>query len=383
MIRFILSAILILMTTPCLADVALNRKMGVQPVSAQFGWGVTVSSTAITINDAMVYGTSGSAVGYRFTAPVGQTSASLAAHVRMTAKTGAPTSITGYLYRGAQGSEDPDRPETGGSPVCTTSVVDADVVAAPDWLSFSAASCTIVQGQVYWFIVANTTGTPASNNISLLTRPQNFAIGSRMLAYSTTTGWSTDPTVQSASTEAPIVLKFSDGTLMGNPYVVATAHASNTNDRGCRWQYDEDMEIAGVLNPQTFIGTGDIKVYQGSTLLDTISYDRTLNQRAGVIYFTNVITFSGGTPYDVIIDPSGNNSSASMLTAGTAPPTDVSNAMYSQMWYVDGATPGSYTATQGATCGLVLIPNNIPAVAGSGSINTFNGNNSISGMTIN
>ena len=347
----------------------LSNEMGQGPMASWLGNTASVSSTNTDLNAAFVFNTSGTALGIRFTSPVTQSSGSLTIYLYLAAKTGTPTNTQMDIYPGPSGADDPQRPGSTGV-LCTVTSVDLSGVSAPAWATYSATGCTLTAGNTYWAVFSNNTATPASNYPSFRNRGLNGLIGYRLSGWSTTNGFTTDPSlVGSTTTEFPAVFKFNDGTLMGQPYVVSTTHASNANDRGVRFRFSQKMKFAGLYAANIKTSATNMKVYNGSTLVDNITIDLSLlnNFASQAFFFSTPLTFEANTDYDIVFTGGAAATSFPMITAGTSPPADVTACTYTNQSYVDGTTPGSYTITSNATGSIILIPDSFVANSATGT----------------
>ncbi len=362
--KFLIIILFFALVTPVNAAGVLNPKMGVQAPFTSFGSTVSLSATTFAVDGSWNFGVAGSkALLYRFTSPVQQVSGNLTCYVYATAKTGSPTGQEMVLYTGPNfGADDAQRPNS--TAVATSTNVDVSALTLPGWIEYDFTGVTLATS-TYFAAITNTTATPASNFVTYFVRPQNFLNGFRVSVYSTTDGLTTDPVLQSSSTEPPIVCKFNDGTLMGNPYVSTVTLTSNTNYRGMRFQYDANVEVAGFIQAFSTTLVGTWYLYQGANLIETIIPDRYQLNNNSAIFFSSPRTFTGGVPYDIVWKPISSTSIGTGASTGVSPPADVSAATFSQMGTLNGATPGSFTYTQGDFTGIVLLPNNIPAASGS------------------
>lgn len=341
---------------------------GRMPGSLVAGMDDIGSVTSTTLNAAFNFGASGAAAGVLFSSPVEQTNGTLDFYAYCSAKTGSPTDSVAILYRTQVASNDPDRPFPIAIATSTSVDVNANCTSA-SWLQYSFTGVTLYSGTHYFALVTNTTATPASNNFAIVTRgavdgyiPQN--IYSFMSARTTTDGFTTDP---GGVTSFPGVLKFNDGSLMGIPWVATEAHASNSNYRGNGYVFDEDVTVSCADFTDTASGGLDtIAIYQGASTVYSTTTNYEFQQRVGVRCFPQK-TLTGGSRYDVVAryNPS---SAGSIATMGNFPPADVRN-VNTNIFYVDGATPGSFTATTTKIMyGLLFLDNNpaIPASGGGG-----------------
>lgn len=322
----------------------------------------SVSGTTFALNTAFVPSGSGNAIGYRFTAPLSQTSASFTLYMYMTAISGSPTAVRMDLYNGPSSSQNVNRPDPSAA-LSSTGNVDVSAQPTASWTTFTIASASLVQGATYWAIIYNATATPASNFPTYMVRGFQTAFTSRYIIASTTAGFSTDsPTVYGS--DAPVVTKFSDGTIVGMPGVRSVSHASNTNDRGMRFNYPYSVRVNGVYCGAANTSVSNIKVFQGVTeVASTPTMDFTQRSQGSTNYFTSPIVFSANTNYDVVMRVSASATAGPRIDAGDGIPADISSSFPSFVKYIDG-TPGSFTTSYGWT-GMWLLYDEI-LVTGTG-----------------
>jgi hypothetical protein len=348
----------------------LHNAMGVQSTFLFLGGTGSVSTTNLDIDSNFSFGVSGDAFLVRFNTPVAQTSGNLTVYAYLVTKTGSPTSVTCAIYAGSSGADDAQRPN---STVVATVTNDLSAASNATWQTFSLTGVTLTQGATYWVIITNGTGTPGSNFPQFRVRSLNLWTSNRMPGYITADGVATDPSLQGAAADGPIVIKFDDNSLMGNPYVVTTAHANNQNDRGQRFKFDADVDFAGFIdmNMLPAAATGTFDLYQGASLLESITLDRSQANNAGVVWFSQIRRFTAGVAYDLVWNPTSNTTIGLYVNAGASAPADVDACLLQNFSYVDGATPGSYTATVGAITSLILMPDNLVAAAAGGGTGFF------------
>lgn len=363
--------VLLFVLLPALAHGAISSKMGSSPITAERG-AIAASlgggTFALDSDPAFVNATSGDAIGLRFSAPVGQTNAALTVYAFLTAETGSATDVRCAVFAGPSGAMDAQRPSTDAA-LATSAACDVSSQAANTWSTFSISSVSLTAGATYWLVIYNATASPASNYPTYMTRGWAGPI-TRFNAVTTTDGWAASDGTAVAN-DAPIVIKFSDGSLIGNPFVVSTQHASNANDRGNRYTFDAAVVVSGVYTILNNTLTTAIKVYQGASEVASVTLDRAqLNTTGFAIYFNAPVTFAAGTAYDVVVDPSGSTNVGGRISAGTSAPADVLSCMPAGLTAIGGATPGSYSTEEGFYA-IFLIVDNIPAAAGGGGQRSY------------
>lgn len=365
MIKKLISAIVLsfYLSTHVYAASVLSSTSGASSIDQNLGNSGSVSSSSFAIDSALVKGTSGDAYSVKFEAPVSQTSAAFDVYLYLVSETGAPTSVSMDLYAGPSGAMDDDRPSTDAA-ICSATALNLDGVAANTWIDFSFSSCTLTVGLTYWIVVSNTTGTPASNYPTIFTRGLNGLTNLRMGSYTTTNGYSTDPTSIAGGTDAPAVLKFSAGTIMGNPYVLASSHASNQNDRGVRYTFPKARQFCGFISSIASSVNYTYKLYRGATLLDTITIDLNKAVNTGYFAFTTPVVFEAGVSYDLVLDVNANTTALQRINTNSSD-ANILAATFSTQAYVDGTTPGSYSVTENSTDAFRLIENDMAYINNS------------------
>lgn len=353
-----------------------------QPVLAIDGpWGMAYGSFLLGVQDlgsaastvldvAFVHDSAGDLAGIKFSSPVNQTAGDMTLYVYCTADTGSPTNSEAIILAGPDGADDDDQPDAGAAALATSANVDATGCDTPEWLTYTFTdSVTLVAGNTYFLGVINTTATPASNNFSVQHRGAlDGFIGNTtnlqwMSALVTADGFTTDPTV---SLGPAMVVKFDNGDLWGNPFVTATAHASNSNWRGTRFVVNEDIVIScaswGVITSVV----ADYRIYQGSTQILSITADRHSENNTSAACFPP-ITLTGGLPYDFVMNTTGASTAGQIYGMGTTPPADVLS-IAPNMVTVDGATPGSFSEVANTVMlDFMMLDDNPAQAAGGGN----------------
>lgn len=337
------------------------------------GHGAASAGLTIALNVAFVYETSGNCGGVRFISPVSQTNGALTVYfVNSAAVTGTPSDIRCAVFDGSAGTDDPDRPKSGaGAIIATSSATDmTGYSTAKTWATFAFASVTLVAGQTYFLLCDNRTGTPGSHYPTLLLGLSGVGpVGPASIRWlfhpqSSTDGITTDPSSPSANTGACVV-KFANGTLMGQPWVAATTHANNANTRGQRVRFSEDTVISGVRSEGSAAAAlwTAFKIYatDGTELLSA-TLDRFQVQVGGVVRFAPY-TLAAGVSYDLCYVFSGNSTIGQIGNTGAGSiPADVAACVPSWcLGYVDG-TPGSFTPDTTKVYGIVLLVDNHPLI---------------------
>jgi hypothetical protein len=319
-----------------------------------------------------VYDTSGDAMMCQFMAPEAQTSDTLTVYVFCDAVTGSPTDVRAAVYN-ANTSGDPDRPELGGSPLETTGAVDFSS-AAGSWVVFTFSSLSLVEGNTYFLVVDNRTGTPASNYPVIVYRPgldtpAGLTTLPRMFGTGfTANGFTSDPTRSNAL--GSCVVKLSSGALIGNPYVdnVVNSPWATSNDRGNRFTPSEDMVVSGAVIGANNSSAANFEISKadGTNVITQVMPWVSRQQSRGVVRFAP-LTLIGGTTYDFVITYDPSNAFGQGYYMGEAsPPADVLACRGPGVAMVYGNTPGSYTVDEKRAFAMGLLVDDFPAIAGGG-----------------
>lgn len=332
-------------------------------------------TNSANMDTALVVGTGGDAWFVRTQALRGQSSATLTLYAYCSAVTGSPTfEMEVYTTSGT----DAQRPATGGG---ISSSPNSVTPTASRWATFT---CTVsmTQDTQYFILIKNTHADPANNHAAFRYRGALDSwfpvtvVGSQGAINTTgftTDGFTTDPTVSSGAGGGPaFVLKYSDGTLQGNPYVTDdSAHANNQNDRGNRFTFTEDISVCGILSGAAgTVAVDELRVYTaaGASVINiATTVPGETNSGSG---FTNPVTLTGGVAYDVVAGFAANSATGVIYTMGEAEADLPADVLACRPWscaYVDGATPGSYTADPTKIVqGYGLFIDDFPAIAGGG-----------------
>lgn len=328
-------------------------------------------TNSINIDSALTVGTSGEAWFVRLQALRGQSSATLTLYAYCTAVTGTPD----FNLEVYSTSADAQR-------AAATAISSAPNTVNPTANTWDAYTCTVslTQDVQYFFCLANRSGDPTTNHAAFRTRGALDAVlvvlvanlVNRVFVVGTTTdGFTTDPTL--LDVQPACVIKYSDGTLQGNPYVVDdSAHASNQNNRGNRYTFTEDVSICGIMSG--ILGASAVDEYRIDTSagvsVKTIASSFGGEENSGM-GLCDPTTLSGGTTYDVTVGYASNSTTGTIYTMGETEgnvPTDVLACRPFSIAYVDGATPGSYTAdTSKVMLASGLLVGDFPAISAGGS----------------
>lgn len=326
--------------------------------------------TSFLVDSAFVFETSGDFVGTHLVAPIAFTS--IEVYFYCTADSGTTSSFNIQMRNGQGASGDVDRPETGGSTIGTPGTAVDCNGAANTWVGpFSITGITSTVGDDYFILLENLSGTPGTDNANFAIRAAMDGLGSSSTGamihgVSGTDGFmASDPTV--SASQFPGLVKFNDGSYIGNVYVEDGASSSGTNWRGNRITFDEDTVVSGlrIIASSGSLDGALVRLYEGSTQRATVTMNRVQAQRATIAPRFDAFTCVGGTAYDFVVQPASSSTviSAYDMGQGTIPADILAGGFY-QTTAVEGATPGSFTESTDKAFKVVVIIDSHPAVAG-------------------
>lgn len=228
---------------------------------------VGINARAVNLlNTAYTFGSAGTATGWGFVCPVSADLTEM--YFYQTAQAGAAGANVTVEIR----SDTSDRP---GATLHATQTIAR--VGGQKWnhVTFSSPF-TMTAGTIYHVSIHNSDGTPGTNTITVLCTmsvqsgagagywDMSGANRAYFPEHETTNGWSsaTFPTGVTVG-----ILKFSDGTIIGNPYTTGGASwTSNTRERGLLINsLPFDCEIYNVGVTSFTANYSGIKVYRDNT----------------------------------------------------------------------------------------------------------------------
>jgi hypothetical protein len=328
------------------------------------------TAASITLDSSSVFYTSGDCWYLRFISPVTQASANLDLYLYCTAVTGAPT-LKAALRAGPTGAEDDDRPSAGGSELATTASDVTPVVNT--WDLYRIASATLTEGNTYFILLYNTHATPDSNNAAIqysaaLDTPCNATLAQQVGFFRT--GYSNDTFATDGTLGGSVgcgVLKFADGTYLGNPYVADdSAHANNQNYRGMRITLPTTYCFCGISGPGNAAAISNVGIWStaGTQMVISSGFDRFLGSNFAGSFFAKT-KLPAGT-YDFLFKYSANATYGTIYTMGEAEgdlPADVLACRSFSGAYIDGANVGSLTIDTSKAFSISLWINDIPHIS--------------------
>jgi hypothetical protein len=196
----------------------------------------------------------------------------------------------------------------------------------------------------------------------------------------TANGFTSDPTVPVGQT--PMVLKFDDGSLMGNPYVADGSVVSGVNYRGNRVIPIADMTVSGIRFSGTagalFGPSSDIGIYQNGVSVTNANIDRAVATE-NLAHRFDPILLAAGVAYDVVLRPDVGNSTGLVYNMGGGTiPADVKDCKFEGTTLVSGAAVGSLTEDDEAIINFVVVIDGFESGGGGGSASVL-GQNGLSG----
>jgi hypothetical protein len=332
------------------------------------------TQAAYQVDSVYVFETSGEAWLVRFASPIAQSNGSITLYVYNNAMTGTPT-YKAEVRNGPSGANDPDRPESGGSVLGTSSDFSP---TASRWSAVTITGITTVINGIYYIVIYNTHATPASNYCSFVyrgaadynnsTATGNFYEGGQFQTGYTTDGFTSDPPVN--STMGTAVVKFDAGELIGFPYVGTESHASNANDRGNRVSFTENIKVVGHGSVSSTSTLDNISIYQGAAQIadaDISNNPWQYNRACSAIYGSTELTKA--TDYDFVFRFGASTTSGAIYTMGEIEanvPTDVKNCRPGGVGGLVDGTAGSYTVDTSKLFSLVIWIEDLVSAAGGG-----------------
>lgn len=304
---------------------------------------------AYEVNTSYVFEASGEAVFCAFVSPVTQVSATLTFYMYATTLSGSPTYK--MEVRNGPGSSDPaDYPEAGGSALATSS----DVSPINNRWSAFTVTVSLTKGQQYFCILYNSHASPSFNRVSWVYKAAcdyhnptiNTFLYERGLFVTGYTPNGFSASIIYSSGLGAAVIKFSDGTIIGHPYISSESPASSLNDKGNRISFAENIKVFGHGSIYTNSDLSSFNIYQNDRSIASVSADRWAQERSctGIYGQTELIK---ETDYDFVLKIGVSSVYGVIYTMGEAEedlPVDVLACRPSGVGgYVTGSTPGSYT----------------------------------------
>ena len=266
-----------------------------QNIPAVLGSRDTQTRTTFVLDTAYTYGSAGKAVGFRFIAPVTANLTDI--YFFSTAIAGTPGNLLAEVRNYGASTTVP------GTLITSESIAPAG--AASKWLRATLSTpAALTQGTGYWISIGDAAGS-GTNKSTLLSRGGTISSSASynfLNALTTTNGWSTGT---STTTVGTLVLKFSDGTLMGAPYTTTAAYASSALERGFYLNnLNERITVSGVTWANTSANFNAFKIYDaatapGGTALLSVAIPASA-AAIGALFF-DPYTLAGNTAYRIVL----------------------------------------------------------------------------------
>lgn len=259
-----------------------------------------------------------------------------------------------------------------------------NAIAANGWVGETAlvASGTVSPGTLYHLVIANDSGTPASNNFNVVDQTQDYQTTGA--ADLTCEEWTASFNGTTWSTRFGGIFALIDGSgvfRMGQPFDGGDniQTLSSTTAYGVRFTAPVSGNLFGGIVghlPNSGIGTVTAKLYDTS---DTLLGTATLSSGTGVLLPGRVVAFfcfdsgavaiTSGTDYRLVFNDSGSADRLEYNTVGqtSAPDYRSVNPLTQTVKWTQGTT-GSWTDTTGKLpCCLQLVMSSVSA-GGSSSV---------------
>lgn len=266
----------------------------------------SAGSTTHTLNTAYSFGTAANqALAIRFISPV--TSTLTHAYFFVHASAGSVGNVLCEV-RGYSSATVP----AGGAASASQSV---SWVGATKWLQVAFSSpASVVAGNAYFVVLGNADGTPGTNYPTIRIGFSGPKVVdnqiARFMSVTSTNGFSTGSVMTSGAPSLG-VLKFADGTVIGNPYTAAGSYSSNQRRRGIKINALEKALGFNAMQINTAGNAATIEVYSGTTIPggSLVRTADTLPASAITILSAEIpeIILSANTIYRVVMTFSGNS----------------------------------------------------------------------------
>lgn len=334
-------------------------------------------TTSPNIDSAFNFESSGDAFGCKFVCPVTH-SGTLTVYVYVVSVTNTPEYQL-HVRNGAVSPGDIDRPESGGSEI--SSSPSTAVLSTSDAGTWIAVTCDVnlTQGATYWALITRSAaGSPSGWATFRATGSVAFAGSSSSereahVTVYTTNGFTTDPTTATNGFANSVILKFSDGTLIGNPYVTSSTPASAAEDRGFRLTPDADLLVSGIcFGTAALTSITDLAIYESDgteiVKVDITGLYSTINDHMTVRFAP--VRLKAGTSYDVVRKSVTALTHPTLYEMGEVEanvPADVLACRPPGWAYVSGTTPGSYAVDASKLVRAILWVDLAPPLIGWGN----------------
>lgn len=353
----------------------LERIIGGVPNAIGSTGAASGSRTAFALDSAFVNATSGDAVAIRYMAQVASKITEV--YVYCDSKTGSPSTFTCEIYNESSNSA------RAGTTLRSSSSSVTLPSGAAGWMKFDTFSdYTPAVGEILWIVIHNTTGTPASNYVSVQVSTNSLLWQSNTsvnhaFGHTTTNGFTTNATTV---VEMPFVINHG-GTYVGQPFTQRNTRASASTEYGFQFTPTEDVEVVGVLIGTAASNYADFRILADATAPGggaINSYDldsdanETTNDLCGAKFFDSAVTLTGGTTYKATLTFGSSVAAPSHLEiedyAAHSSMFDTLRAYDKTTlpWVVTDNGAGGWTTSKDKCLELCLIVRDRPAISASG-----------------
>lgn len=327
---------------------------GLGPYLAAALLNATPSGYALNVQG--VWGTSGTAVGFRFVSPVSATLTDV--YLYVSAVGGVPAGTLTFQLRDCANKSKP------GPTLHASEVGVAPAAAAGKWIrcTFGTPYACVAGAEYFVVCFDGNVGATCLQTVLTIGSARTHVLAPALQPFRSADCFATNGTISDGASGAPIVLKFNDGTVIGCPYTEASAgYANNTDPRGhLIEQLDAPLTLVGVCAAEGNVGAcNGFKVFTGDTpytgtplythALPTTGYSGCMR--------CPPLTLQPRLKHRIVLTYSGNSTTPSRISVGdpTSYPdvllaTPLNGRMYETMW-----TGGAWVDTPANLCRLALM----------------------------
>jgi hypothetical protein len=288
-----------------------------------------ISLSNIQLDSAYIPGTSGDAIGWRFTPPDSLTLTKVAIHIASYGGTAANVTDLDVEVRPEAGNPRPDTATLLGSG-------SMNPASATGWVYFTGLSIALTSGALQWLIVGDVNGNGTDfarvnyrNSLVL-----EFHTTTQLRSTSTTVGWTANPSI--ALNDPIVVMVFSDGTVMGTPFTALSTTGSAATERG--WHFSDGLPVGvkvyAIVDPNGSASYAGARIWLGTEGPGGTPYKETTARLAeqGAVFRGAVFTrpfpeVHRNTPWRAVYTYGGSTNVPGRLQLGAGADADVKKAM--------------------------------------------------------
>lgn len=330
---------------------------------------VALSQSTLALDSAYTYNTAGDGIAARFTLASAKTLSS--AYVHITSFTGTAANVNDLNFELRNNST--NRPGT----TLHDSAVH-DPASTTGWRKMTGLTFAGSASTVYWAIVADADGnaTDFATVLRNASQPQDVQATTLSAAFQSTGGFVGAPTA--ASTVGSVVLVFTDGSALGNPFTALVTSTSGTNQRGLRIDgLTETLLLYGVLSGTAMANAATAaRVWAGTNgpsgtgylaegtneLISTAASFTTLGYA-----FSSTVTLAKSTAYRFVFTYGSVSTAPSRWQIGTGADANLRAAMLGGgNWYWTEDNAGAWADTTSEWPNTALLPEDQFEVATAG-----------------